>query len=399
VRRVLKYVLYSVVLAGVVGGTVAWSRVDKTVMLRVDGEGRSIHTTSATVRGVLADAKVTTGAHDIVAPALPSEVHNGSQIVVKRGRLLHLVVDGRKLDIWVTTPTVAEALDELGYSTADFSSVSRDRRLPLSPTDIELRTPRTVTVVADGKTRIVTTTDASVRQLLHDLGIATNPTDRISVALDSWPQDGGRIVLQRVTAGRLVERRAVPFPTTTQQDPSAPVGQTTVVAPGHAGIQQLTYAVVYLDGKLIGKTLVARTAVLAPVPKLVKVGTKQPTPAAAPTTPAQTPTTDTAPISVDPSSAQGIARQLLADRGMGDDQFSCLVQMWNNESGWRVNAQNASSGAYGIPQALPGSKMAAYGADWQTNPRTQILWGLAYIQGRYGTPCQAWASWQSQGWY
>jgi len=99
-----------------------------------------------------------------------------------------------------------------------------------------------------------------------------------------------------------------------------------------------------------------------------------------------------------PGSAQAIAYQMLQARGMGSDQFSCLVALWNRESGWRVNAYN-SSGAYGIPQALPGSKMAAYGADWQTNPATQIQWGLGYITGRYGTPCGAWAHSQSTGWY
>jgi hypothetical protein len=99
-----------------------------------------------------------------------------------------------------------------------------------------------------------------------------------------------------------------------------------------------------------------------------------------------------------PGSAQAIDRQMLQARGMGDDQFACLVALWNRESGWRVNAYN-SSGAYGIPQALPGSKMAAYGADWQTNPATQIAWGLGYITGRYGTPCGAWGHSQSTGWY
>jgi len=79
-------------------------------------------------------------------------------------------------------------------------------------------------------------------------------------------------------------------------------------------------------------------------------------------------------------------------------QFSCLDNVWSRESGWRVNAENAS-GAYGIPQALPGSKMATAGADWQTNPATQIKWGLGYIQGRYGSPCGAWAFWQNNGWY
>lgn len=104
-------------------------------------------------------------------------------------------------------------------------------------------------------------------------------------------------------------------------------------------------------------------------------------------------------VNVDPASAQGIARSMMASSyGWGDDQFACLVSLWNRESGWRVNAAN-SSGAYGIPQALPGSKMASAGADWQTNPATQIAWGLGYISGRYGTPCGAWGHSQSSGWY
>ena len=104
-------------------------------------------------------------------------------------------------------------------------------------------------------------------------------------------------------------------------------------------------------------------------------------------------------VDVDPASAQGIARTMMAaNYGWGDDQFACLVSLWNRESGWRVNAAN-SSGAYGIPQALPGSKMASAGADWETNPATQIAWGLGYISGRYSNPCGAWAHSESSGWY
>ena len=104
-------------------------------------------------------------------------------------------------------------------------------------------------------------------------------------------------------------------------------------------------------------------------------------------------------VNVDPASAQGIARTMMAaNYGWGDDQFACLVSLWNRESGWRVNAAN-SSGAYGIPQALPGSKMASAGADWETNPATQIAWGLGYISGRYSNPCGAWAHSESSGWY
>ena len=90
---------------------------------------------------------------------------------------------------------------------------------------------------------------------------------------------------------------------------------------------------------------------------------------------------------------------MLAAMGMGDDQYSCLVALWNRESGWNVYANNSSSGAYGIPQALPGSKMASAGADWATNPATQISWGLSYITSRYGNPCGAWAHSETVGWY
>ena len=100
-----------------------------------------------------------------------------------------------------------------------------------------------------------------------------------------------------------------------------------------------------------------------------------------------------------PQDPQDIAEALLPTYGWSSSQMSCLVPLWMGESGWRVNAENSSSGAYGIPQSLPGSKMATAGADWQTNPATQIKWGLGYIQERYGSPCGAWGFKQGHGWY
>jgi len=95
---------------------------------------------------------------------------------------------------------------------------------------------------------------------------------------------------------------------------------------------------------------------------------------------------------------KGYARQLLSSRGEAG-QFGCLDSLWGRESGWQVSASNASSGAYGIPQDLPGSKMASVGPDWQSNAATQIQWGLGYIDGRYGSPCAAWSHSQANGWY
>ncbi len=94
-----------------------------------------------------------------------------------------------------------------------------------------------------------------------------------------------------------------------------------------------------------------------------------------------------------------IAKALLTEFGFDQDEFDCLDPLYDGESHWRVNADNPHSSAYGIPQALPGSKMSSAGADWATNPVTQIRWGLGYIQDRYGTPCGAWSFKQGHGYY
>jgi len=94
-----------------------------------------------------------------------------------------------------------------------------------------------------------------------------------------------------------------------------------------------------------------------------------------------------------------VARNLFADHGWDLDQFDCLNKLWTKESRWLVDADNPTSSAYGIPQALPGRRMAEYGSDWRTNPITQIKWGLDYIQDRYGSPCEAWAHSQAKNWY
>lgn len=101
----------------------------------------------------------------------------------------------------------------------------------------------------------------------------------------------------------------------------------------------------------------------------------------------------------DPGSAKEIGLLQVQQLGWEYNEYSCLVKLWDRESNWRWNAHNKSSGAYGIPQALPGSKMATAGDDWMTNPATQIKWGLKYIENRYGTPCGALAHSDEHNWY
>ena len=100
-----------------------------------------------------------------------------------------------------------------------------------------------------------------------------------------------------------------------------------------------------------------------------------------------------------PGGAKSLARDMVASRGWGSGEFRCLERLWEKESNWKHTARNSSSGAYGIPQSLPGHKMASAGSDWRTNPATQIRWGLDYIADRYNRPCNAWAHSQRVNWY
>lgn len=132
----------------------------------------------------------------------------------------------------------------------------------------------------------------------------------------------------------------------------------------------------------------------APVAQKAVTTTQAATPS-----PAASSTPAAPPVSVSPGSAQAEAANQMQAFGWGADQLACLIPLWQKESGWNVLAANPSSGAYGIPQSLPGSKMASAGADWQTNPATQIKWGLGYIKDRYQTPCGAWNHSITVGWY
>ena len=101
----------------------------------------------------------------------------------------------------------------------------------------------------------------------------------------------------------------------------------------------------------------------------------------------------------DAGTAQAIAYDLVLERGWDEGEYGCLVALWQRESNWNAFAMNPTSGAYGIPQALPGNKMATAGEDWATNPETQIRWGLGYITARYATPCGAWEHSETHNWY
>jgi uncharacterized protein YabE (DUF348 family) len=392
VLRSMKYGLNGAVIAGLIAAPVVWNSVDKSVHLVVDGHATTVSTTASDVAQVLHSHGYQVTSHDLVAPSMKSGLHDGMSVVLRHGRLLHLDIDGRRANVWTTADTVQDALGQLGYTTSDFVSVSRSQRLPLAATDIAIRTPRTVTVIHDGHTDRVTTTDATVGQVLTDLDLTVGPKDRLSVPVTSPVTPDETVQLRRVGERTVVRTKSLAYRTRHKADPTLTNGTTELARPGKKGVEKITYSVVFVDGKEVARTVLSTVVLQQPQDKIISYGTKAPKQldqrsnslTLGPTTPAQ---------------AQAIAKVLLAARGWGGaDQYSCLFQMWTRESGWNVSAEN-SIGAYGIPQSLPGDKMASVGADWQTDATTQIKWGLTYIAQRYGTPCDAWSFWQAHDYY
>lgn len=162
--------------------------------------------------------------------------------------------------------------------------------------------------------------------------------------------------------------------------------QNRVVQKGSNGLKRVTYRIRYQSGAEIEKTEISSEIIKEPVNKIVEVRTKQVT-------------SRGSIVQGSVAEYQAYAEKRCFDYGWSDADFQALVKLWNKESGWNPAAHNSSSGAYGIPQALPASKMAVYGTDYLTNYKTQINWGLNYIKSRYGTPSAAWNHSCRKGWY
>lgn len=271
-----------------------------------------------------------------------------------------------------------------------------------------------VRVSINGHSRLVFGSHfTTVKSVLQQAGITLEPTDEISPSLSSKVTEKTVITITR--AGTSIETvdTDIDFNTIKKDDPSLPKGTQKVKTRGRKGVMEATNLVQKAGSRRVSVNTLASWVKRAPVNKVILVGTGTGS-STAPSNSSKSSSSSSSSSSSNSSAskqadnpaseigttmpvgdAQSYAHQQVRTKGWGEDQFTCLVQLWQRESGWRVNAANPS-GAYGIPQALPGSKM---GAGWQTDAKVQINWGLGYIQGRYQTPCGAWAHSNATGWY
>jgi uncharacterized protein YabE (DUF348 family) len=277
VPRTLKLALFALVLTGLVGGSTAWFlATQKSLTLTVDGQDRSVTTTADTVGEVLAEEGLETQAHDVVLPAADAEVVDGDTVVVNRARPLQLTVDGVSSEVYVTALSVDEALAQLGYRAEGIVlSASRSDRLPLDGMELEITTPKDVTLVVDGTTRVVSTTAATAGELLAEYGVVLGEHDRTSLYPDQPLLAAMRLQVARVSVTEQVVTAPVPFRTVETEDPAAFEGEDTVTQEGVPGEQATTVRVTVVDGVETAREELNTAVTVPPVDELVTVGTKE----------------------------------------------------------------------------------------------------------------------------
>lgn len=273
-----------VVLVALVLGLVAFVGNNKTITLNVDGKVSSVQTFGGTVGQVVKGAQVELQPSDRVSPAADSHVQDGSVINVNLAKAVKVSMDGAERTINTTSPTVEALVTELGVASSSEVSVPKDAQLAVSGSFVSISTPKTVTIVADGKAAKTTTTAATVAQLLADAGITLGASDRTSQPGNAPVVNDMVIKVSRVDVSKTAEStEAVPFETLTTENADMLKGEKTVTQAGVAGSTTKSFKLVLVDGREASRTLVSQTVTAAPVTEKVTVGTKaKPKPEAAP---------------------------------------------------------------------------------------------------------------------
>ena len=388
--------LVAAVLLTLLAGAGTALAMDKPVTVQVDGQSRTVSTMSTTVDGALHAAGLQVGEHDTLAPSASTAIAAGDTIVVRRGRLIELTIDGQKRSVWTTALTVDEALAELGMTGPDVQlSASRSSRLPLEGIALDVSNPHNVTVLDAGVAHAVRTTAATVGALLTERGIALQQADSVSADLATPVVEGMQLAINRIRTADVTATEPVPAPMQQVDDPTQPVGQTTVRTKAVDGVQTVTFRVTTTNGAETARQQVAVTLTTPAVPGVTLVGSKPSTPAApvpagpvpsaaAPTAAAPTAAAPAAPAPAAAGGNTGAPAPAVANGAAWDALARC-------ESGgnWAINTGN---GFYGGIQFDRGTWLSNGGGAYAPLPhqasREQQIAVASKVQAARG-----WSPW------
>ncbi|MFJ2392921.1 ubiquitin-like domain-containing protein [Streptomyces sp. NPDC087843] len=271
-RRLLPQAL---VVAFLAGGTSAFVASDKAIELTVDGKPRTLHTFADDVSELLRGEGVRVGPHDVVAPAPGTPLASGDEVAVHYGRPVHLTLDGHRRRVWTTAATVDGALEQLGVrAEGAYLSASRSRPIGREGLALDVRTERTVTIMADGRARTIRTNAATVAEAVEEAGITLRNQDTTSVPSGSFPRDGQTVSVMRITGSREIREEPIPFKVTRTNDPTLFRGTEVVDRAGEPGTRRVLYLLRTVNGVKERPRRMGAEVVREPRTRVVRVGTK-----------------------------------------------------------------------------------------------------------------------------
>ncbi|MFJ4873721.1 ubiquitin-like domain-containing protein [Streptomyces sp. NPDC088745] len=270
-----KLVPQALVVAFLAGGTSAFVANDKAIELSVDGAPRTLHTFADDVTELLEQEGVHIGEHDLVAPGPGQALASGDEVVVRYGRPVVLTLDGRRRQVWTTAQTVGGALKQFGVrAEGAYLSASRSSAIGRKGLTLDVRTERTLTVMADGREHTIRTNAATVEEAVGEAGITLGAEDTLSVPLDSFPRDGQTVTVMRITGSKEVREEPIDFRVIRRNDASLFKGTEEVERAGVKGSRRVTYVLRTVNGVKQKPKRLSEEIAREPVDQVIRVGTK-----------------------------------------------------------------------------------------------------------------------------
>ena len=421
----------------------------KSVALNINGQTTQVTTYAMTATRLLEEQGVDIKTHDIVTTSSGDQLANHAVVTVQSAYQTTINIDGTAVPFWTVATSADQLLGFFEENQNNAAKITVDIKNVYNQLTggLVINQSGPVTVIADGKSSVAPNGKLPAASILDSKGIVLNKEDRVSVEKDS---DETILRVRRVTHGEETRTSVIPFSTQTIIDPNLAEGQADVRQQGVNGEKTQVYDVTYVDGVAESETLKSETVTSMAIDQIIAVGA-----AKSDTDKGSDKKSDSADngkadsgsnnqhessnnnagntgnsgntgntgggtnnnsgssgsdsgTTTTPSGrlwhatvaqAQAYAAGAAAQRGWTGNDWDCLVKLWNRESRWLWYAENASSGAYGIPQSRPADKMAAFGANYRDDAAVQIDWGLWYIAQTYGSPSKAWQHSEQIGWY
>lgn len=352
---------------------------NKILTVFESGQKTSFKTNAKTVREALKAQKINFSKEDGVEPGLDEEL-TGAEYSINIYRAKPVVIEDGELKTKILTAaqTPRQIAEKAGLNVNNEDKLAFEESGNIledgSINTLKITRAKEISVDLFEKTESFRTQAKTVEDFLKEKKIVLGKDDGISIDLKTQISNGLNFRIWRNGKQTLTVEEPTDFQTETIQDANKDSGYKEIKEAGEKGTKSVTYEVEMQNGKEISRKKINETEIKASKKQVVIVGTKVNLPA-------------------------GSHSDWMNAAGISSSDHGAANAIISQESGWRVNATNRSSGAYGIPQALPGSKMASAGSDWQTNPITQLKWMNSYVVGRYGSWQNAYAHKKSKGWY